>query len=259
MSKKFKFPPIPARRCPDKHEQTNTVQVCPEKQETPEVEISSDDDIEVDLDGNAEFLIKLTDPAEGIGKIDFSGETINDVKSYKEELEKELEKAVANGSKSELYIESLKDRIKEAEDHISKTSNVLEILANGKIRVLERGAVEFSIGSHKALALYILYIRHTEGINRKDPSQYRNELKDIFKFFWGVTGDLDEKVNKLTTISENKNPFDTEISKLRRAFYEKITNKDTAEKFLPSGKRGEFRKLNHNQIRFILPKGLSLS
>lgn len=257
MSKKFKFPPIPAHRCPDSLKQemmTRDSQM--NKKDMPEADTFTDGDIDVKSESDGIFLIKLTDPAEGIGKIDFSGENINDVKSYKEELEKELEIAVASGNKSGLYIESLKDRIKEAEDHISKTSNVLEILANGKIRVLERGAVEFSIGSHKALALYILYIRHTEGINRKDPLQYRNELKDIFKFFWGVTGDLDEKVNKLTTISENKNPFDTEISKLRRAFYEKITNKDTAEKFLPSGKRGEFRKLNHNQIRFILPKGL---
>ncbi len=257
MSKKFKFPPIPARRCPDSLKQEMmTRDSRMNKKDMPEADTFTDGDIEVELDGNAEFLIKLTDPAEGIGKIDFSGKNINVVKSYKEELEKELEIAVASGNKSGLYIESLKDRIKEAEDHISKTSNVLEILANGKIRVLERGAVEFSIGSHKALALYILYIRHTEGINRKDPSQYRNELKDIFKFFWGVTGDLDEKVNKLTTISENKNPFDTEISKLRRAFYEKIANKDTAEKFLPSGKRGEAKRLDIDRITFTLPKGL---
>lgn len=257
MSKKFKFPPIPARRCPDSLKQEMmTRDSLMNKKDMPEADTFTDGDIDVKSESDGIFLIKLTDPAEGIGKIDFSGKNINVVKSYKEELEKELEIAVASGNKSGLYIESLKDRIKEAEDHISKTSNVLEILANGKIRILERGAVEFSIGSHKALALYILYIRHTEGINRKDPSQYRNELKDIFKFFWGVTGDLDEKVNKLTTISENKNPFDTEISKLRRAFYEKIANKDNAEKFLPHGKRGEAKRLDIDRITFTLPKGL---
>lgn len=256
MSKKFKFPPIPARRCPDSLKQEMmTLDSQMNKKDMPEADTFTDGDIDVKSENDGIFLIKLTDPAEGIGKIDFSGENIDNVKSYKEELEKELEKSVANGSKSELYIESLKDRIKEAEDHISKTSNVLEILANGKIRVLERGAVEFSIGSHKALALYILYIRHTEGINRKDPSQYRNELKDIFKFFWGVTGDLDEKVNKLTTISEYKNPFDTEISKLRKAFYKQI-GKSNAEKFLPHGKRGEAKRLDIDRITFTLPKGM---
>ena len=66
MSKKFKFPPIPARRCPDRLEQENTVRVRPVKKVTPEVETFTDDDIEVELDGNAAFLIRLTDPAEGI-------------------------------------------------------------------------------------------------------------------------------------------------------------------------------------------------
>lgn len=255
MSKKFNFPPIPARRCPDRLEQENTVRVRPVKKVTPEVETFTDDDIEVELDGNAAFLIRLTDPAEGIGKIDFSGKYINDVKSYKEELEKELEIAVASGNKSGLYIESLKDRIKEAEDHISKTSNVLEILANGKIRVLERGAVEFRAGSRKALALYVLYIRHTEGVNRKDPSVYKDELTDIFKFFWGYTDSTKNEIENLTTISEKRNPFDTEISKLRKAFYKQI-GKSNAEKFLPHGKRGEAKRLDIDRITFTLPKGL---
>ena len=91
MSKKFKFPPIPARRCPDRLEQENIVRVRPVKKVTPEVETFTDDDIEVELDGNAAFLIRLTDPAEGIGKIDFSGKSIDEVISYKKELEKDLE------------------------------------------------------------------------------------------------------------------------------------------------------------------------
>ncbi len=257
MSKKFKFPPIPARRCPDSLKQEMmTRDSRMNKKDMPEADTFTDGDIDVKSESDGIFLIKLTDPAEGIGKIDFSGKNINVVKSYKEELEKELEIAVASGNKSGLYIESLKDRIKEAEDHISKTSNVLEILANGKIRVLEQGAVEFRAGSRKALALYVLYIRHTEGVNRKDPSVYKDELTDIFKFFWGYTDSTKNEIENLTTISEKRNPFDTEISKLRRAFYEKIANKDTAEIFLPHGKRGEAKRLDIDRITFTLPKGL---
>ena len=241
MSKKFKFPPIPARRCPDSLKQEMmTRDSRMNKKDMPEADTFTDGDIDVKSESDGIFLIKLTDPAEGIGKIDFSGKNINVVKSYKEELEKELEIAVASGNKSGLYIESLKDRIKEAEDHISKTSNVLEILANGKIR----------------LALYVLYIRHTEGVNRKDPSVYKDELTDIFKFFWGYTDSTKNEIENLTTISEKRNPFDTEISKLRRAFYEKIANKDTAEIFLPHGKRGEAKRLDIDRITFTLPKGL---
>ena len=256
MSKKFKFPPIPTRRCPDRPEQENTVRVRPVKKVTPEVETFTDDNIDVELEGGGIFLIKLKDPSEGIGKIDFSGKSIDEVISYKKELEKELEEVSKDSSKSELYIESMKDRINEADDHISKISNTLEILANGKIRIPEQGAVEFRAGSRKALALYVLYIRHTEGVNRKDPSVYKDELTDIFKFFWGYTDSTKNEIENLTTISEKRNPFDTEISKLRRAFYEKIANKDTAEKFLPSGKRGEAKRLDIDRITFTLPKGL---
>lgn len=255
MSKKFKFPPIPARRCPDRPEQENTVRVRPVKKVTPEVETFTDDDIEVEFDGNAAFLIRLTDPAEGIGKIDFSGKSIDEVISYKKELEKELEEVSKDSSKSELYIESMKDRINEADDHISKISNTLEILANGKIRIPEQGAVEFRAGSRKALALYVLYIKHTGGVNRKDPSVYKDELTDIFKFFWGYTDSTKNEIENLTTISEKRNPFDTEISKLRKAFYKQI-GKSNAEKFLPHGKRGEAKRLDIDRITFTLPKGL---
>ena len=241
MSKKFNFPPIPARRCPDRLEQENTVRVRPVKKVTPEVETFTDDDIEVELDGNAAFLIRLTNPAEGIGKIDFSGKSIDEVISYKKELEKELEEVSKDSSKSELYI--------------SKISNTLEILANGKIRIPEQGAVEFRAGSRKALALYVLYIRHTEGVNRKDPSVYKDELTDIFKFFWGYTDSTKNEIENLTTISEKRNPFDTEISKLRKAFYKQI-GKSNAEKFLPHGKRGEAKRLDIDRITFTLPKGL---
>lgn len=255
MSKKFKFPPIPARRCPDRPEQENTVRVRPVKKVTPEVETFTDDNIDVELEGGGIFLIKLKDPSEGIGKIDFSGKNIDEVISYKKELEKELEEVSKDSSKSELYIESMKDRINEADDHISKISNTLEILANGKIRIPEQGAVEFRAGSRKALALYVLYIRHTEGVNRKDPSVYKDELTDIFKFFWGYTDSTKNEIENLTTISEKRNPFDTEISKLRKAFYKQI-GKSNAEIFLPHGKRGEAKRLDIDRITFTLPKGL---
>lgn len=245
MSKKFNFPPIPARRCSDMTDYKEIAQVNDMNKEA----------LDVELEGDGIFLIRLTDPAEGIGKIDFSGRSLDELISYKENLEKELERVSKDKNTSELYIESLKDRIEEVKNYISKISNTLEILANGKIRIQEQGAVEFKIGSRKALALYILYIKHTEGVNRKDPSMYKDELTDIFKFFWGYTDKTKNEIENLTTISEKRNPFDTEISKLRKAFYKQI-GKSNAEKFMPHGKRGEAKRLDIDRITFTLPKGL---
>lgn len=87
------------------------------------------------------FLIKLAPGEQGIGKIDFSNTTEDDIENLKKELTAELKEK----HKSDLYKKGIKDLMQQIEDHESKNANILEILKNGKVRVPEHKNAEFRI------------------------------------------------------------------------------------------------------------------
>ncbi len=113
----------------------------------------------------------------------------------------------------------------------------------------------YTITPHSRLAvtLYVLHIRHPEGILRKSLADYAAELKAIYRYFSPnkPISEIEKKINNLVLIQADTHPADHYMSKLRTAFCEHLES-NLAEKYMPQGPRGEARRLSED-IQFDVP------
>lgn len=110
--------------------------------------------------------------------------------------------------------------------------------------------------SRLAATLYVLYIRHPEGIQRKSLSDHTEELQTIYQYFSPSKplAEVAKKIHNLVEIHEDTHPADHYMSKLRAAFCEHLSS-DIAEQYIPQGRRSEARRLS-DMITFHLPTEL---
>lgn len=100
-------------------------------------------------------------------------------------------------------------------------------------------------------ALYLLYLRHPEGIAIKDLSDHARELMDLYQ---SVSGRDDPEAMR-RTIDKLCDPFENEanvhLSRIKHAFV-KAVNDDIAKEYYVAGTRGGIRRiaLDPSLIRF---------
>lgn len=103
-------------------------------------------------------------------------------------------------------------------------------------------------------AVYLLFLRHPEGILFKSLPDYRQELADIYKRLRG--GELSSKEQQ--SIDKLINPIDNSINekcaRIRESFLVKI-NDTLTEVYMVSGMRGEPKRieLHHSMVQWDRP------
>ncbi len=107
-----------------------------------------------------------------------------------------------------------------------------------------------------AKALYMLYMRHPEGLYRKQIADCREELLWLYSACLGrrVDSDMRRTIDHLTDFS-TKNA-DKQMSLINRSFRRALADK--ADHYIPvSAKRGERKCLDFSRVSFHLPSFLS--
>lgn len=91
-------------------------------------------------------------------------------------------------------------------------------------------------------ALYLLFLRHPEGISYSHLSGYREELMEIYRKLMNEheTASMRKKVEDVT--NPNKNTFHEKCAHIRRAFVDKLGNFLAASYYI-SGDRGDMKKI----------------
>jgi hypothetical protein len=101
-------------------------------------------------------------------------------------------------------------------------------------------------------ALFILFLRHPEGINLKSLIDYKKELLEIYKLlsYRETYFDIVESINRIC------NPFEGSIneklSRIKEAFLKKMSM-DTAKYYIVTGERGKKKSIDIDRSLIELP------
>jgi len=102
-------------------------------------------------------------------------------------------------------------------------------------------------------ALFILFLKHPDGIRFKELSQYRDELERIYLTISNREdiGDMAKSIADMT--DPTKNSINEKCSRIREAFISKF-DESLASKYFVTGKRGEPKviALDRNLVKFEL-------
>ncbi len=106
-----------------------------------------------------------------------------------------------------------------------------------------------------AKALYLLYVRHPEGLYRKQIADCKEELEALYALTSQCTDTEKIKctINLLTDFSRKN--LDKQMSLINRTFRQALGDK--AVHYLPSGARSQLRQLDFTRVSFHLPASLS--
>ena len=91
-------------------------------------------------------------------------------------------------------------------------------------------------------AVYLLFLRHPEGIVFKHLPEYRQELTRIYENLrpWGLSDRAIQSIEDVT--NPLLNSINEKCARIRRAFL-KVLDKDVAEFYCITGLRGEIKKI----------------
>ena len=91
-------------------------------------------------------------------------------------------------------------------------------------------------------SVYLLFLKHPEGINFKDLPDYRDELTRIYDKVrpWGLTDRALRSIEDVTTPTLNS--INEKCARIRRTFVTLLGN-NVAEKYYIKGKRGHAKKI----------------
>lgn len=101
-----------------------------------------------------------------------------------------------------------------------------------------------------AKALYLLYVRHPEGLYRKQIADFKDELEALYQITSGSTdwAKTRHTIEQLTDFS-NKN-MDRQMCVINKTFRQALGDK--AVHYLPSGGRSQVRKVDFERVSFHL-------
>lgn len=106
-------------------------------------------------------------------------------------------------------------------------------------------------------ALYILFLRHPEGIRTKEIADYKEEFKSIY--FWcsnrSNTEKLQESVDKLLDVC-NRNALDVKKSQCNSLIRHVIPNEELNRYYIIEVVRGEQHKINLDRSLVSMPDNL---
>jgi hypothetical protein len=129
------------------------------------------------------------------------------------------------------------DELQKANQHISP----LFITNDYRIFLKDYGMKE-AMMPPLSKSLYILYLRHHEGIRFKKLSKHYNELLSIYRNVT-VHDDVDAAIESIKAMTDPlNNSVNEKCSRIRAAFLELITD-DLAKNYYITGPRGESKKI----------------
>ena len=105
-------------------------------------------------------------------------------------------------------------------------------------------------------SIYILFLKHPEGIALRDIADYRADLENIYAVV--MPGRNEEKaqatINNL--VDPTSNTLNEYLSKIKRCFKSCIIDDELADKYCITGKRGEPYRINLNPALITLPRAV---
>ncbi|HCS87706.1 MAG TPA: hypothetical protein DIW30_04650 [Bacteroidales bacterium] len=106
-----------------------------------------------------------------------------------------------------------------------------------------------------AKAIYILYIRHREGLYRKQIADFKEEILWLYASCSGRKVDDRTRATIDNLIDFQRKNLDKQMSTINRVFRKSL--KEKASHYLPQSKhRGETRQLDFDRVSFHLPNYL---
>ena len=106
-------------------------------------------------------------------------------------------------------------------------------------------------------AIYILFLKHPEGIALKDIADYRAELEDIYSIV--MPGRNEERAKEAidNLVDPMSNTLNEYISKIKRCFKLCIIDKNLVNQYCITGKRGEPYRIALDQSLITLPRAVT--
>lgn len=97
-----------------------------------------------------------------------------------------------------------------------------------------------------AKALYLLYLKHADGIAFKDLPDYKNELMKIYTKVSNLSDGDAQREAVEALVNPLQNTINVACSRVKEAFVSRFNN-DLADYYVISGKRGEAKKIKLNR------------
>ena len=149
------------------------------------------------------------------------------------EMQERYEKLKQKGFKDFFIFNALRANEKVSRLRISKDLNFYLIDYNSKDKPLQINYIQKT--------LFILFLRHGEGIMMKRMIDYKSELEDIYKRFEVSEHKLEEVIKSLT--GGESSSLRTHVSKIRGAFVA-LSNDHLANNYTIRGKNREPKKIS---------------
>ena len=118
-----------------------------------------------------------------------------------------------------------------------------------RLRITEKKAIVLEDFDHKEVkmdtltkAVFLLYLKHPEGIRYKELSDYQQELEEIYS---SITGreDLDTIRKSVSDLCDPlNNSINEKVSKVKKAFKD-VVNEHTAKFYYIDGKKGTAKRI----------------
>lgn len=118
-----------------------------------------------------------------------------------------------------------------------------------RLRITEKKAIVLEDFDHKEVkmdtltkAVFLLYLKHPEGIRYKELSDYQQELEEIYS---SITGreDLDSIRKSVSDLCDPlNNSINEKVSKIKKAFKD-VVNEHTAKFYYIDGKKGTAKRI----------------
>ena len=118
-----------------------------------------------------------------------------------------------------------------------------------RLRITEKKAIVLEDFDHKEVkmdtltkAVFLLYLKHPEGIRYKELSDYQQELEEIYS---SITGreDLDSIRKSVSDLCDPlNNSINEKVSKVKKAFKD-VVNEHTARFYYIDGKKGTAKRI----------------
>ncbi len=199
----------------------------------------------------------------------------NVMPSFPSELEEEEQEILTIEQQQEAALQAIQAQII---DYVTKyhadPSELIQTLLEGKVVIGKKNEpsplvvnndLKIVLPSYNEMevkmpamcrAIYILFLKHPEGIALRDIADYRADLENIYSIV--MPGRSEEKAknaidNLFDPMSDTLNQY---ISKIKRCFKTCILNEELANKYCITGKRGEPYRITLDSSLVNLPRAV---
>ena len=180
-----------------------------------------------------------------VPELDFEYQTELEERRYSIEAEAEnrkkeriLKALSAIQAEFEISVEELDQYL-----HYRQKPSRLRVYPNGKIILVDFDRHEVKL-DRLSKVVYLLFLRHPEGIVYKDMYNYRLEMIDIYKRLadWDYGLELEKAIDRLCNTVEN-NSLNEKVSRIKRAFLN-LVDERLARFYYIQGPAGGIRKID---------------